>query len=216
MNTNKGKQESVEILFFKYDSKRIKLHIDIIMGEAFHLFNNKFFIDRTPYQDQNLIPIEDIEIKDNRYLVFNSLYKKKKYHIIDCIKYEGAIYVADFIMKINNDSEEIERTSDSFEIQFEDNNLKVRIENKKENKLIIIGYNQYRNYFTLRFPEPAKEYKLGKCTIDRGTIYIKCIGPNLWDEADKSEGFEYQWKLDLPSNITEVAEKLLEIGFENR
>ncbi|RWW91789.1 hypothetical protein [Flavobacterium cerinum] len=209
--------KKAEILVLKYNPTWTNAHLDINLGEVFHLWKGKMMVNETPYQDESLVPIENIEIKDNRYFIFNSFYKKKDTHFkIDFLKYPGGIYVAELIREINQNNLQIDKAQDFIEIEFEENKFRLSIHNELEGKLIVIGYNQYRNYFTLRFPEPAKEYQLGECYIDNNTIYIRCVGTNLWDETDSTEGLDYQWTLNLSPNILVVASKLIEIGLRDR
>ena len=209
--------KKAEILVLKYNPTWTNTHLDINLGEVFHLWKGKMMVNETPYQDESLVPIENIEIKDHRYFIFNSFYKKKDTHFkIDFFKYPGGIYVAELIREINQNNLQIDKAQDFIEIEFEENKFRLSIHNELEGKLIVIGYNQYRNYFTLRFPEPAKEYQLGECYIDNNTIYIRCVGTNLWDETDSTEGLDYQWTLNLSPNILAVASKLIEIGLRDR
>lgn len=209
--------KKAEILVLKYNPTWTNAHLDINLGEVFHLWKGKMMVNETPYQDESLVPIENIEIKDNRYFIFNSFYKKKDTHFkIDFLKYPGGIYVAELIREINQNNLQIDKAQDFIEIEFEENKFRLSIHNELEGKLIVIGYNQYRNYFTLRFPEPAKEYQLNECYIDNNTIYIRCVGTNLWDETDSTEGLDYQWTLNLSPNILAVASKLIEIGLRGR
>lgn len=209
--------KKAEILVLKYNPTWTNTHLDINLGEVFHLWKGKMMVNETPYQDESLVPIENIEIKDHRYFIFNSFYKKKDTHFkIDFLKYPGGIYVAELIREINQNNLQIDKAQDFIEIEFEENKFRLSIHNELEGKLIVIGYNQYRNYFTLRFPEPAKEYQLGECYIDNNTIYIRCVGTNLWDETDSTEGLDYQWTLNLSPNILAVTSKLIEIGLRGR
>ena len=209
--------KKAEILVLKYNPTWTNAHLDINLGEVFHLWKGKMMVNETPYQDESLLPIENIEIKDHRYFIFNSFYKKKDTHFkIDFLKYPGGIYVAELIREINQNNLQIDKAQDFIEIEFEENKFRLSIHNELEGKLIVIGYNQYRNYFTLRFPEPAKEYQLNECYIDNNTIYIRCVGTNLWDETDSTEGLDYQWTLNLSPNILAVASKLIEIGLRGR
>lgn len=209
--------KKAEILVLKYNPTWTNAHLDINLGEVFHLWKGKMMVNETPYQDESLVPIENIEIKDHRYFIFNSFYKKKDTHFkIDFLKYPGGIYVAELIREINQNNLQIDKAQDFIEIEFEENKFRLSIHNELEGKLIVIGYNQHRNYFTLRFPEPAKEYQLGECYIDNNTIYIRCVGTNLWDETDSTEGLDYQWTLNLSPNILAVASKLIEIGLRGR
>ncbi|TCC99685.1 hypothetical protein [Pedobacter hiemivivus] len=209
--------KKAEILVLKYNPTWTNAYLDINLGEVFHLWKDKMMVNETPYQDESLVPIENIEIKDNRYFIFNSFYKKKDTHFkIDFLKYPGGMYVAELIREINQNNLQIDKAQDFIEIEFEENKFRLSIHNELEGKLIVIGYNQYRNYFTLRFPEPAKEYQLGECYINNNTIYIRCVGTNLWDETDSTEGLDYQWILNLSPNILAVASKLIEIGLRDR
>ena len=210
-------KRKAEILSLKYNPTWTNARLSINLGEVFHLSKGGMMIDETPYQDEVLVLVENIEVKDQRYLMFNSCYKKKDTHfIIDFSKYAGGVYVAEFLRQINQDQVQTDKNQDFIEIEFEENNLRLSIQNEKENRLIVIGYNQYRNYFTLRFPEPAKEYQLGGCYIRNNTIFVRCVGTNLWDETDAVEGLDYQWKLNLPGNLLAVVLRLIEIGLNNR
>ncbi|NQX41279.1 hypothetical protein SAMN05421820_107182 [Pedobacter steynii] len=57
---------------------------------------------------------------------------------------------------------------------------KASAESNIEKRLFSSVIDQYKNYFTLRFPEPAKEYQLGKCSIKNNVIDVRCVGFNLW------------------------------------
>ncbi|NQX41277.1 hypothetical protein SAMN05421820_107184 [Pedobacter steynii] len=213
----KNVKKKAEILVLKYNPNWTNAYLDINLGEVFRLWKGKMMVDETPYQDESLVPIEGIEIKDQRYFIFNSFYKKKDTHfIVDFSKYPGGIYVAELLREINQSNVQIDKAQDFLEIEFEENNLRLSIQNEVKGKLIVIGYNQYRSYLTLRFPEPAREYQLGECFIKNNIIYIRCVGSNLWDETDSTEGFDYEWALNLPPNILDVASKLIEIGLRDR
>lgn len=208
-------KKKTEILQLKFDPEWDRL--DLNFGTTvFHLLRGRIMIDETPYEDETLVPIENIKTENNKF-TFNSIYKKTDtYFEVDCSTYNGAIDMAEFIKRVNEEGLTLEKNQDNIDMIFENNEFSLTLGNEKEKKMIVIGYNQYRNYFKLRFPEPSKQYQIGPCYLMNQTIYINCVGKNQYDETDVKEGFQYEWKLNFPPLIQELVLKLLKLGLKNK
>lgn len=199
------KIENVDMLLFNYDPTGTYQRLDIILGESFHWCTNKICIDTTPYNDETLIPIENIEVKENHFSFdfFNKKRTTKKN--IDFTNYmtEGVALVS-FIRDINEGKIQIIKTSDSFRFQLEKDRIIVRFENISENRLIILEFNKYRNYFKIRFPEPVKEYIPATFEINNQAFIVHCNSSNLREETDTSPEFTYSWNINLQNEIIEL------------
>ena len=177
--------------------------LDINFGEeVFRLLKGEVMLDKTPYSDETLVPIENPTIEGDifSYQVGKTLYK------MDCSTMEGAIDLALLVQKLKNETKIIENSiSYSYKIacviEDEDNNIYkgVSIQNAclrdmisaelafsigDFNRRILIDYNEYGNEFTERFPEPTKCYTMGDYYVENGIIYIQTVGRNLDDEND--------------------------------
>ncbi len=205
-------RKKIEVLGLKYNPKWKWFNVN--MGVlVFHFSNNKMKLDETPYSDEHLVSIENLRI-DKELFTFNSLYKKQ-YTLfnIDCSTYDVGIYLAKCIMYINENSLEFSEQYDFFDFFFKKGELHISLENKIRKERIVIGYNEYRNYFSWVYPEPGKEFLIDKCVYSNKTIYIKCKGLNLWDKRDQTSGLEYEWKLNLPKEIETTLDLLLNFVF---
>ena len=164
-------------------------------------------LDKTPYSDETLVPIENPTIEGDifSYQVGKTLYK------MDCSTMEGAIDLALLVQKLKNETKIIESFIDEdFEIALEKNEFAFSIGDF--NRRILIDYNEYGNEFTERFPEPTKCYKMGDYYVENGIIYIQTVGRNLDDENDPVTDYQYQWQLKLNKVLQTTLERLLEIG----
>ena len=176
-------------------------------GEIFRLLKGEVMLDKTPYSDETLVPIENPTIEGDifSYQVGKTLYK------MDCSTIEGAIDLALLVQKLKNETKIIESFIDEdFEIALEKKELAFSIGDF--NRMILIDYNEYGNEFTERFPEPTKCYKMGDYYVENDIIYIQTIGRNLDDENDPVTDYQYQWQLKLNKVLQTTLERLLEIG----
>ena len=176
-------------------------------GEIFRLLKGEVMLDKTPYSDETLVPIENPTIEGDifSYQVGKTLYK------MDCSTIEGAIDLALLVQKLKNETKIIESFIDEdFEIALEKKELAFSIGDF--NRRILIDYNEYGNEFTERFPEPTKCYKMGDYYVENDIIYIQTIGRNLDDENDPVTDYQYQWQLKLNKVLQTTLERLLEIG----
>ena len=182
--------------------------LDINFGEeVFRLLKGEVMLDKTPYSDETLVPIENLAIEGDifSYQAGKTLYK------MDCSTMEGAIDLALLVQKLKNETKIVKNSIDEdFEIILEEKKLSFSIGNF--NRMILIDYNKYRNQFTERFPEPTKCYTMGDYYVENGIIYIQTIGRNLDDENDPVVDYQYQWHLKLNKVLQTTLEKLLEIG----
>ena len=174
-------------------------------GEIFRLLKGEIMLDKTPYSDETLVPIENptIEADIFSYQVGKTLYK------MDCSTMEGAMDLALLVQKLKDETKIVKNSIDEdFEIILEEKKLSFSIGNFNR---ILIDYNKYRNEF-MEFPEPTKCYKMGDYYVENGIIYIQTIGRNLDDENDPVVDYQYQWPLKLNKVLQTTLEKLLEIG----
>ena len=175
--------------------------------EIFRLLKGEIMLDKTPYSDETLVPIENPTIEGDifSYQVGKTLYK------MDCSTMEGAIDLALLVQKLENETKIIKNSIDEyFEITLEEKKLSFSIGDF--NRMILIDYNEYRNQFTERFPEPTKRYTMGDYYVENGIIYVQTIGKNLKDENDPVTDYQYQWHLKLNKVLQTTLERLLEIG----
>ena len=182
--------------------------LDINFGEeVFRLLKGEVMLDKTPYSDETLVPIENLAIEGDifSYQVGKTLYK------MDCSTMEGAIDLALLVQKLKNETKIVKNSIDEkFEIALEKKELAFSIGDF--NRMILIDYNKYRNQFTERFPEPTKRYTMGDYYVENGIIYIQTVGRNLDDENDPVTDYQYQWHLKLNKVLQTTLERLLEIG----
>lgn len=154
--------------------------LDINFGEeVFRLLKGEVMLDKTPYSDETLVPIENPTIEGDifSYQVGKTLYK------MDCSTIEGAMDLALLVQKLKNETKIIESFIDEdFEIALEKKELAFSIGDF--NRRILIDYNEYGNEFTELFPEPTKCYTMGDYHVENGIIYVQTIGKNLKDEND--------------------------------
>ena len=175
--------------------------------EIFRLLKGEVMLDKTPYSDETLVPIENLAIEGDifSYQVGKTLYK------MDCSTMEGAIDLALLVQKLKNETKIVKNSIDeNFEIILEGRDFSFSIGNF--NRRILIDYNEYGNEFTERFPEPTKRYTMGDYHVENGIIYIQTIGKNLKDENDPVTDYQYQWQLKLNKLLQTTLERLLEIG----
>ena len=157
-------------------------------GEIFRLLKGEVMLDKTPYSDETLVPIENPTIEGDifSYQVGKTLYK------MDCSTIEGAVDLALLVQKLKNETKIIESFIDEdFEIALEKKELAFSIGDF--NRRILIDYNEYGNEFTELFPEPTKCYTMGDYYVENGIIYIQTVGRNLDDENDPVTDYQYQW-----------------------
>ena len=176
-------------------------------GEIFRLLKGEVMLDKTPYSDETLVPIENPTIEGDifSYQVGKTLYK------MDCSTIEGAMDLALLVQKLKNETKIIESFIDEdFEIALEKKELAFSIGDF--NRRILIDYNEYGNEFTELFPEPTKCYTMGDYHVENGIIYIQTVGRNLDDENDPVIDYQYQWQLKLNKVLQTTLERLLEIG----
>ena len=176
-------------------------------GEIFRLLKGEVMLDKTPYSDETLVPIENLAIEGDifSYQVGKTLYK------MDCSTIEGAMDLALLVQKLKNETKIIESFIDEdFEIALEKKELAFSIGDF--NRRILIDYNEYGNEFTELFPEPTKCYTMGDYHVENGIIYVQTIGRNLDDENDPVVDYQYQWQLKLNKVLQTTLERLLEIG----
>ena len=176
-------------------------------GEIFRLLKGEVMLDKTPYSDETLVPIEDPTIEGAvfSYQVAKTLYK------MDCSTMEGAIDLALLVQKLKNETKIVKNSIDeNFEIILEGRDFSFSIGDF--NRMILIDYNEYGNEFTERFPEPTKCYAMGDYYVENGIIYVQTVGRNLDDENDPVIDYQYQWRLKLNKVLQTTLERLLEIG----
>ena len=164
-------------------------------------------LDKTPYSDETLIPIENLAIEGDifSYQVGKTLYK------MDCSTMEGAIDLELLVQKLKNETKIVKNSIDeNFEIILEERDFSFSIGDF--NRRILIDYNEYGNDFTELFPEPTKCYAMGDYYVENGIIYIQTIGRNLDDENDPVVDYQYQWQLKLNMVLQTTLERLLKIG----
>ena len=182
--------------------------LDINFGEeVFRLLKGEVMLDKTPYSDETLVPIENPTIEGDifSYQVGKTLYK------MDCSTIEGAMDLALLVQKLKNETKIIESFIDEdFEIALEKKELAFSIGDF--NRRILIDYNEYGNEFTELFPEPTKCYTMGDYHVENGIIYVQTVGKNLDDENDPVTDYQYQWQLKLNKVLQTTLERLLEIG----
>ena len=181
--------------------------LDINFGEeVFRLLKGEIMLDKTPYSDETLVPIENPTIEGDvfSYQVGKTLYK------MDCSTIEGAVDLALLVQKLKNETKIIESFIDEdFEIALEKKELAFSIGDF--NRRILIDYNEYGNEFTELFPEPTKCYTMGDYHVENGIIYVQTVGRNLDDENDPVIDYQYQWQLKLNKVLQTTLERLLEI-----
>ena len=182
--------------------------LDINFGEeVFRLLKGEVMLDKTPYSDETLVPIENPTIEGDifSYQVGKTLYK------MDCSTMEGAMDLALLVQKLKNETKIVKNSIDEdFEIALEKKELAFSIGDF--NRRILIDYNEYGNEFTELFPEPTKCYTMGDYYVKNGIIYVQTVGRNLDDENDPVVDYQYQWQLKLNKVLQTTLERLLEIG----
>ena len=182
--------------------------LDINFGEeVFRLLKGEVMLDKTPYSDETLVPIENPIIEGDvfSYQVGKTLYK------MDCSTIEGAMDLALLVQKLKNETKIVKNSIDEdFEIALEKKELAFSIGDF--NRRILIDYNEYGNEFTELFPEPTKCYTMGDYYVKNGIIYVQTVGRNLDDENDPVIDYQYQWQLKLNKVLQTTLERLLEIG----
>ena len=102
-------------------------------GEVFRLLKGEVMLDKTPYSDETLVPIENPTIEGDifSYQVGKTLYK------MDCSTMEGAIDLALLVQKLKNETKIVKNSIDeNFEIILEEKKLSFSIGNF--NKMIFI------------------------------------------------------------------------------
>ena len=89
-------------------------------GEIFRLLKGEVMLDKTPYSDETLIPIENPAIEGDifSYQVGKTLYK------MDCSTIEGAMDLALLVQKLKNETKIVKNSIDEdFEIALEKKEL---------------------------------------------------------------------------------------------
>lgn len=199
-------RKKASVIRLKYTSSAGWLDINF-GGEIFRLLKGEVMLDKTPYSDETLVPIENPTIEGDifSYQVGKTLYK------MDCSTIEGAMDLALLVQKLKNETKIIESFIDEdFEIALEKKELAFSIGDF--NRRILIDYNEYGNEFTELFPEPTKCYTMGDYHVENGIIYVQTVGRNLDDENDPVIDYQYQWQLKLNKVLQTTLERLLEIG----
>ena len=170
-------------------------------------------IDETPYSDEHLVPIKNIAINEKCFS-FDSFYKNQDTHFeVYYSSFDIAMLIANYIKYINEYGVVFNNEYDSFDFLAERNELHLSLENELTGKRIVVSYNKYRNYFSLVYPEPGKQFLIDNCTYENSTIHVKCKGHNLWDESDLITGYTYQWKINFDSKPVNILDILLRFGF---
>ena len=93
-------------------------------GEIFRLLKGEVMLDKTPYSDETLIPIENLAIEGDifSYQVGKTLYK------MDCSTIEGAIDLALLVQKLKNETKIVKNSIDeNFEIILEERDFSFSI-----------------------------------------------------------------------------------------
>lgn len=204
-------KKRISLLGVKYDSQWRS--IDINFGSVvFHLSKGQIMIDETPYYDEHLVPIKNLTINE-KFFSFDSFYKKQDTHFEVYYSYfDIAILIAKYIKYINKYGVVFNNEYDSFDFLAEKKELHISLRNESTGEYIVIDYNKYRNYFSLVYPKPGKEFLIDNCTYGNNTIRIKCKGYNLWDENDLITDYIYQWKINFDSKPVNILNILLHFG----
>lgn len=205
-------KKKISVLGVKYNSKR--KWIDINFGSVvFRLLQGQIMIDETPYSDEHLVPIKNIAINEKCF-PFDSFYKNQDTHFeVHYSSFDIAMLIADYIKYINEYGVVFNNEYDSFDFLAERKELYLSLENELTGKRIVVSYNKYRNYFSLVYPEPGKQFLIDNCTYENSTIHVKCKGHNLWDESDLITDYMYQWKINFDSKPVNILDILLHFGF---
>ena len=99
--------------------------LDINFGEeVFRLLKGEVMLDKTPYSDETLVPIENPAIEGDifSYQVGKTLYK------MDCSTMEGAIDLALLVQKLKNETKIVKNSIDeNFEIILEERDFSFSI-----------------------------------------------------------------------------------------
>lgn len=206
-------KKKIRVLGVKNDSKWQR--IDINLGSVvFHLSQGQIMIDETPYTDEHLVPIKNIVVNE-KYFSFDSFYKNQDTHFeIHYSSFNVAINIATYIKYINENGAIFNNEYDSIDFIYNEDEYYICLENELKGKRIVVCYNKYRNYFTLVYPKPGKEFLIDKCVYENKTVYVKCKGYNLWDENDLTSDYMYQWEINFDSNFINIIDVLLLFGFD--
>ncbi|CAK7007590.1 MAG: hypothetical protein PARBA_00305 [Parabacteroides sp.] len=206
-------KKKISVLGVKYNSKWE--WFDINFGSVvFRLLQGQIMIDETPYSDEHLVPIKNIVVNE-KYFSFDSFYKNQDTHFeVHYSSFNIAMLIAKYIKCINEYGVIFNNEYDSFDFLQKESELYISLGNELTGKRIVVCYNDYRNYFTLVYPKPGKEFLIDNCTYENNTIYVKCKGHNLWDENDLTTDYIYQWKINFDSKSGNILDILLHFGFE--
>lgn len=205
-------KKKISVLGVKYNSKWE--WFDINFGSVvFRLLQGQIMIDETPYSDEHLVPIKNIVVNE-KYFSFDSFYKNQDTHFeVHYSSFNIAMLIAKYIKCINEYGVIFNNEYDSFDFLQKESELYISLGNELTGKRIVVCYNDYRNYFTLVYPKPGKEFLIDNCTYENSTIHVKCKGHNLWDESDLITDYMYQWKINFDSKPVNILDILLHFGF---
>ena len=120
MRTVKKKESIIEL---EYTPKFGWLNINF-GEEIFRLLKGEVMLDKTPYSDETLVPIENLAIEGDifSYQVGKTLYK------MDCSTMEGAIDLALLVQKLKNETKIVKNSIDeNFEIILEERDFSFSI-----------------------------------------------------------------------------------------
>ena len=160
------------------------------------------------------MPIKNIVVNE-KYFSFDSFYKNQDTHFeVHYSSFNIAMLIAKYIKCINEYGVIFNNEYDSFDFLQKESELYISLGNELTGKRIVVCYNDYRNYFTLVYPKPGKEFLIDNCTYENNTIYVQCKGHNLWDENDLTTDYIYQWKINFDSKSGNILDILLHFGFE--
>ncbi len=206
-------KKKISVLGVKYNSKWE--WFDINFGSVvFRLLQGQIMINETPYSDEHLVPIKNIVVNE-KYFSFDSFYKNQDTHFeVHYSSFNIAMLIAKYIKCINEYGVIFNNEYDSFDFLQKESELYISLGNELTGKRIVVCYNDYRNYFTLVYPKPGKEFLIDNCTYENNTIYVQCKGHNLWDENDLTTDYIYQWKINFDSKSGNILDILLHFGFE--
>lgn len=212
---------------FLLDPGKLWTRIDIIAGENFRtLKSGRFMLNETSLVDASVVPFSNLHI-DNKSMTFDAKVQKADTGFeVDLSKNKAAPLVADFIKKYNEEQWQISTSHfNSVQIKIEKKYLTIRLEYIREGDTsienknwLIISFNRSCNYVQIKEPSlPQKRFeKIKAIALDGLMLRVDCAGRDVWSEEDNTEGYTYEWGLDLQPEFADLITGLLDIGVRSQ
>lgn len=208
------RRRTADIVLIELDPAHDRLKIGF--GESFHLHERKLWVDETPLLDPTFVPLQNLTLEKNE-IAFDAQYRKQPAHIVIAPAYAGIDAIATFLKFLQEHPVAIDPSfSDEIKLLLEQDGFSMTLVNKPKNHRALITYSRkYGNHLIRRYPDPSMRFALESCTLDGGSLAVRCVGPDLYDESAPQTGADYRWDFDLQPEFADAVFGLIRAGIDD-